>query len=144
MVTFTNVKTNKKISREDTKEEEFIYEGKPLLVETDMDGVITYANRRFVEVSGYDKDEVIGSPHCAHMHPNMPQSIFKDACQKTIQPKSDSSGNLTGFMATRRAPNAEELENVMAEYEEIKASGDANATSQYCGEVFMGRGACQF
>ncbi len=169
MATFTNVKSGRKISREDARDEEFIYDGKPLLVETDMDGVITYANRRFVEISGYEKDEVIGSPHCAHMHPNMPTSIFKDACQKTsegktwsgyvcniskegigywteliVQPKIDENGTITGFMATRRAPNAKELENVMAEYEAIKASGDVNATSQYCGEVFMGRGACNF
>lgn len=83
MITFTNVKSREKVTREDTKEEEFIYEGKPLLLETDMDGVITYANRRFMEISGYTKEQIIGSPHCAHMHPNMPQSVFKDACQKT-------------------------------------------------------------
>ena len=169
MVTFTNVKTGKSISREDTKDEEYIYEGKPLLVETDMDGVITYANRRFVEVSGYEKEEVIGSPHCAHMHPNMPQSIFKDACQKTsagktwngyicniskegvgywtemtIQPKRNDADEMVGFMATRRAPDADKLEKVIEEYDAIRASGNANVTSQYCGEIFMGRGACSF
>ena len=169
MVTFTNIKSGKEVSRGDTKEDEFIYEGKPLLVEIDMDGVITYANRRFVEVSGYTKEEVIGSPHSAHMHPNMPQAIFKDACQKTsegktwsgyicniskegigywtemtIQPKTDESGTLVGFMVTRRAPDPDELEKVMEEYDQLKASGDANARSQYCGEVFIGRGACQF
>jgi aerotaxis receptor len=169
MVTFTNAKTGNTVSRQDTKDEEFIYEGKPLLVETDMEGVITYANRRFVEVSGYAKEEVLGSPHCAHMHPNMPQAIFRDACQKTsegktwsgyvcniskegigywtelvIQPKRDDAGELVGFMATRRAPDASELEKVMQEYEELKASGNTNATSQYCGEVFIGRGACHF
>jgi len=169
MVTFTNSKTGAKISREETKDEEFIYEGKPLLVETDMEGVITYANRRFVEVSGYVKEEVIGSPHCAHMHPNMPQAIFKDACRKTsegktwsgyvcniskeglgywtemtIQPKRDNNGNMIGFMARRRAPDADELERVIEEYDQIKASGDASIRSQYCGEVFIGRGACHF
>jgi PAS domain S-box-containing protein len=168
MATFTNTKTGEEITRAKATNEEFIYEGKPLLIETDMEGVITYANRRFVEVSGYTKEELIGSPHCVHMHPNMPQSIFKDACQKTlegktwsgyvcniskegigywteliIQPKNDEDGKLTGFMATRRAPDANELENVMEEYEQIKTSGNDNATSQYCGEVFTGRGTCQ-
>jgi len=169
MITFTNVKTGNLVSREDTKEEEFIYEGKPLLVETDMDGVITYANRRFIEVSGYGKEEVIGSPHCAHMHPTMPQSIFKDACEKTsagktwsgyicnvskegvgywteitIQPKRNDKDELLGFMATRRAPDADKLGKVIEEYETIRLSGNINTTSQYCGEVFMGRGACNF
>jgi len=169
MVTFTNVNTGKSVSREETKDEEFIYEGKPLLLETDIEGHITYANRRFVEVSGYLKEELIGSPHCVHMHPNMPQAIFKDACEKTsagktwhgyicnvskegigywteltIQPKRDEEGKVVGYMATRRAPEQDELEKVMEEYAQLKASGDANVTSQYCGEVFIGRGACQF
>ena len=169
MVTFTNTRTGETINRAAPEEEEFIYEGKPLLVETDMEGVITYANRRFIEASGYTKDEVIGSPHCVHMHPQMPQAIFKDACRKTsegktwsgyicnisksgigywteliIQPKRDDNNVLIGFMATRRAPNAAELEKVMEKYEEIRLSGNTNITSQYCGEVFIGRGACHF
>jgi len=168
MVTFTNSRTGMMIRRE-APEDEFIYEGKPLLVETDMEGIITYANRRFIEASGYTKDEVIGSPHCAHMHPNMPQTIFKDACQKTsegktwsgyicnisktgigywteliIQPKRGEEGELVGFMATRRAPDANEIEKVMEEYEQISQSGNKDTTSQYCGEVFIGRGACHF
>jgi len=169
MITFTNVKTGMQVDRGATQDEEFIYEGKPLLVETDMEGVITYANRRFVEVSGYTKEELVGSPHCVHMHPNMPESVFRDACQKTsegktwsgyicniskggigywteltVQPKKDQNNTLVGFMATRRAPNPDELEKVIQEYDDLKASGDANARSQYCGEVFIGRGACQF
>ncbi len=169
MLTFTNAKTGKTVSREEAKDEEFIYEGKPLLVETDLEGVITYANRRFVEVSGYEKDELIGSPHCVHMHPDMPQAIFKDACEKTsegktwsgyicniskegigywteltVQPKRGENDEVIGFMATRRAPDHAELEKVMEEYDALRASGNANARSQYCGEVFIGRGACQF
>ena len=169
MVTFTNARTGKTVSRNDVNNEEFIYEGRPLLVETDMEGVITYANRRFVEISGYEKEDVVGSPHCVHMHPDMPQSVFKDACEKTsqgktwsgyicnisivgtgywteliIQPKRSEEGSLVGFMATRRAPNADKLKSVMDEYEEIKAEGDNKVRSQYCGEVFIGRGACQF
>ena len=169
MTKFTNVKTGKIIQRAENKDEEFIYTGKPLLVETDVDGVITYANRRFVEVSGYAKEEIIGSPHCIHMHPEMPEAIFRDACQMTssgktwsgyirniskegvsywteaiIQPKTDENGMIIGFMATRREPNAEELEGVIEEYDRLKETGGSGLRSQYCGEVYLGRGACQF
>jgi len=169
METFVNIKTGKRVNRAELKEYEFIYEGKPLLLETDIEGFITYANRRFIEVSGYTKEELIGSPHCIHMHPNMPQVIFKDACEKTsagktwqgyicnisqegigywtelvVQPKQDDLGNIVGYMATRRAPDHEELEKVMEEYEQLNVQGDDGITSQYCGEVFTGRSTCQF
>lgn len=168
MVTFINSRSGSTISREDIKDEEFIYEGKALLVETDFEGIITYANRRFIEVSGYSKEEVIGSPHCMHIHPQMPEAIFKDACQMTsagktwsgylrniskegigywteavIQPKFNDEGGIIGYMATRRAPDADKLESVMDEYDRLK-EGNTIERSQYCGEVYLGRDACHF
>lgn len=168
MYKFKNVKTGEYISRNEPTEEEYVYADKPLLVETDKNGVITYVNRRFVEVSGYTKEELIGSPHCAQMHPNMPVSIFKDACQKTsegktwngyvcnitkegvgywtemtVQPKWDDNGEIVGFMATRKAVDPDRIEAVIEEYETIKVNGDGVLRSQYCGEVFMDRGACR-
>lgn len=55
-----------------------------LVSRTDAKGVITHANRAFIEVSGYSKDELIGAPHHIVRHPDLPQSIFKDMWQ-TIQ-----------------------------------------------------------
>jgi len=169
MAGFTNIKTGMVIHREEPNEKEFIYSGKPLLVETDTDGMVTYVNRRFLEVSGYTKEEIIGSPHCMHMHPGMPDAIFQDACRMTsegktwsgyirniskngvtywtealIQPKTDEQGVIVGYMATRREPEAGRLEGVMEEYDILKKSGEKGRLSQYCGEIYLGRDTCQF
>ncbi|MGQ9863489.1 MAG: PAS domain-containing protein, partial [Bacteroidia bacterium] len=49
-----------------------------LVSETDTRGVITYANDKFCEVSGYTLDELIGKPHNIVRHPDMPKEVFKE------------------------------------------------------------------
>lgn len=45
--------------------------------DTDKKGVITYVNDYFAEISGYSKDELLGSPHNIVRHPDMPKILFK-------------------------------------------------------------------
>ena len=170
MVEYENLKTGITVMRKDANSESFSYSGKNLILETDLEGIVTYANRRFVEASGYSKEELIGLPHCVHMHPDMPVQIFKEACKMTssgktwngyarniakdgtsywselsIQPKLSSDQNeVVGFMAVRREPDSSELPHVMLEYDKLKNSDTGAIKSQYCGEVYMGRGACNF
>jgi len=47
-----------------------------IVSKTDLKGMITYANRTFVEVSGYKENELVGSPHNILRHPDMPKAIF--------------------------------------------------------------------
>ncbi|MEM2126352.1 MAG: PAS domain S-box protein, partial [Candidatus Methanosuratincola sp.] len=49
-----------------------------LISETDTRGIITYANPKFCEVSGYSLDELLGKPHNIVRHPDMPKEVFKD------------------------------------------------------------------
>ncbi|WP_404317324.1 response regulator [Malaciobacter canalis] len=49
-----------------------------LVSETDPDGVITYANDIFCEVSGYTKEELLGQPHNIVRHPDNSSKIFKN------------------------------------------------------------------
>lgn len=49
-----------------------------LITRTDLKGRITYANPDFVEVSGFSREELIGSAHNIVRHPDMPESIYKD------------------------------------------------------------------
>ncbi len=44
---------------------------------TDEKGVIIEGNDYFMEVTGYNKDELIGSQHNIIRHPDMPKIIFK-------------------------------------------------------------------
>jgi len=60
---------------------------------TDLDGVITYANETFLEISGFTADELIGQKHNIVRHPDMPDSIFKDLW-KTIKEKKQWNGNV--------------------------------------------------
>ena len=48
-----------------------------LISTTDLKGTITYCNESFLRVSGYSKDELIGSPHNIVRHPDMPKDAFK-------------------------------------------------------------------
>ncbi len=169
MLEYTNSKTGNTVKREAPQNTVVYYSGKNLIIETDRDGYVTYANKRFIEISGYEKEELIGLPHCMHMHPGMPEIIFRDACEMTalgktwngymkniakdgtaywtetfIQPKFCEEKNIIGFMAIKREPNASALEEVISEYERLKQDSQSEEKSQYCGEVYMGRGTCNF
>ncbi len=56
--------------------EEYIFEGSMIISQTDLKGRITFANRKFCEVSGYKLDELIGSNHNIIRHSDMPRAIF--------------------------------------------------------------------
>lgn len=62
-----------------------------IISRTDLNGMITYANEAFCEISGYTLDELIGKPHSIVRHPDMPSSVFKDLWD-TIQNKKQWSG----------------------------------------------------
>ena len=47
-----------------------------LVSKTDAHGNIVYSNECFVDVSGYSKEELIGTPHNILRHPDMPKAIF--------------------------------------------------------------------
>ena len=49
-----------------------------LVSRTDLKGVITYANDAFVAISGFSREELIGSNHNIVRHPDMPQAAFAD------------------------------------------------------------------
>ena len=48
-----------------------------ILSETDRSGRITYLNDYFVELSGYQEAELVGSPHNIVRNPDMPITVFK-------------------------------------------------------------------
>jgi len=52
-----------------------------LISRTDLKGRITFANRAFVEASGYSHEELMGAPHNLVRHPDMPPEAFADLWQ---------------------------------------------------------------
>lgn len=51
---------------------------RPIVSETDLKGAITYVNQAFLEISGFERDELIGKNHNIVRHPEMPPEAFAD------------------------------------------------------------------
>ena len=49
-----------------------------IISETDLLGNIVTANDPFCSISGYRRDELIGSPHNIIRHPSMPKELFRE------------------------------------------------------------------
>ena len=123
--------------------EEYIFSKGLILSSTDLTGTITYANRKFSEISGYTSEEVVGLQHNIIRHPDMPKSIFKDLWE-AIQSEKEWTGViknlrkdgkyywtysyitpivldgvLAGFSAARRPASATEIEESIENYSEL-------------------------
>lgn len=110
-------------------DEEVKFDGGVMITETDTRGIITYANRKFREMTGFTREELIGSPHSINRHPDMPCGAFRGMWKIIssgkhwrgyvknlrkdgkfywvlvyIQPKFDDNGKITGFVAGRKIP----------------------------------------
>ena len=108
--------------------------GSFLVSRTDPRGVITYANRGFVAISGFSRDEMLGQPHNILRHKDMPEAAFANmwstlSAGKTwvgvvknrtkqgdhywvraaVSAEYDQAGTLTGYVSIRTAPTATEI-----------------------------------
>ncbi|MGZ5780533.1 MAG: Tar ligand binding domain-containing protein, partial [Burkholderiaceae bacterium] len=67
-----------KINMPITNIEHTLTETDSIVTKTDLNGIITYANEDFIQISGFTKEELIGAPHNIMRHPDMPTEIFED------------------------------------------------------------------
>jgi len=61
-------------------EEIIIPDNEVLISVTDPKGIIIDANEIFTEISGYGKEELVGTSHNVIRHPDMPKTMFKIVC----------------------------------------------------------------
>jgi len=125
-------------------DKEIFFDGRSLISETDTKGVITYVNRKFVEMSGYSKEEAVGEPHSMLRHPDMPKAAFAQMWN-TIQsgqtwegyvknlrkdgkfywvivniiPKLDENGEIIGYIASRKVPQRHDIKSIEIEYKDM-------------------------
>ena len=117
-----------------------------ILSTTDLDSTITYANPDFIQVSGYELSELLGSPHNLLRHPDMPAAAFRDLWE-TVQAgrqwhgyvknlRKDGGhywvyatvvpnvrdGKIVGFTSVRREPSREKVAAAEAQYQEMRGS----------------------
>lgn len=57
--------------------EEYTYTGKIIINQTDLNGILTYVNKKFCEVSGYESSEAIGQDLSIVRHPDMPNAVIE-------------------------------------------------------------------
>jgi aerotaxis receptor len=144
---FTNTITGWKYIQPKPKELEKAYEGDLMITETDADGIITYANRKFLEFTGFERKELVGMPHSIMRHPDNPQGVYKamweiisqkkvwrgyikSLCRDGsyywalvyIQPKLDGMGNIKGFIASRRDAYPSAVKEVENKYRQLQGS----------------------
>lgn len=128
----------------DTDVERPYPDGKLIVSRTDLDGILTHANDAFIEISGYERDELIGMPHCILRHPDIPKSIYQDlwetvqAGQKwhgyvknlckdgshywvyaTVVPNV-RRGKTVGYTSVRRKPSRSKIDSAIAQYADMK------------------------
>ena len=125
-------------------DQEVFFDGRSLISETDTKGIITFVNRKFVEMTGYSKEEAIGQPHNILRHPDMPKAAFEEMWSTiksgttwegyvknlrkdgkyywvivNIIPKLDENENIIGYIASRKVPDRNQLERVKETYKKM-------------------------
>lgn len=118
-------------------------EGRLIVSRTDLNGIITHANDAFVEMSGYEREALIGAPQHILRHPDMPRAAFQDLWATVMRGekwhgyvknlRKDGSyywvyasvvpnvrgGVIAGYTSVRRKPSRTRVAEAAARYEEL-------------------------
>ena len=141
-----NIITGNTITKPEPIDQEVPFDGGVMITETDTAGIITYANRKFRELTGYTKEELIGSPHNINRHPDMPKAAFKGMWEIIkdgkywegyvknmtaqgmyylvivwIKPKFDENNNIIGYIAGRKIPDRDAMNRALEQYKGLIA-----------------------
>ena len=118
--------------------QEVFFDKNDLIVsKTNLKGHITYANHTFLEIAGYEENEVIGKPHNVIRHENMPRGVF-ELFWSTIAKGEEifayvvnstksgdhywviahvtpsyHNGSVSGYHSTRRVPDSRTIKEVI-------------------------------
>ena len=130
-------------------DEEFLFSGSSIISQTDSKGIITFANRKFCEVSGFSVDELLGEAHSIIRHPDMPSNIFdkmwnmistghswngliknkrKDGLyywvETEILPIKNDKQDVIGYIASRKEASRKNIEETELAYKKMHNEQD--------------------
>ncbi|MCB1531968.1 MAG: PAS domain-containing protein [Alphaproteobacteria bacterium] len=113
-----------------TGKERFFKEDEIIVSKTNLKGHLTYANRVFIDISGFTEPELLGEPHSILRHPDMPRCVFKllwdtikdkkeifayviNRCKNGdhywvlahVTPSISAAGEVDGYHSNRRVPD---------------------------------------
>lgn len=118
-------------------------EGRLIVSQTDLAGVITQANQSFVAMSGYSAEELLGEQHYILRHPDMPAVAFQGLWDTISQGKKWTgyvknlrkdgayywvfasvvpnirNGRIVGYTSVRRKPSRTKVEECTALYKTL-------------------------
>ncbi|MEW5838528.1 MAG: PAS domain-containing protein [Pseudomonadota bacterium] len=128
-----------------TDEEVPYPDGKLIVSRTDTRGIITHCNQSFVDMSGYQRESLIGAEHSILRHPDMPGVAFKSLWDDveagkiwhgyvknlrrdgkfywvyaTVIPNV-RDGKVVGYTSVRRKPSRTKIRESIALYKQLKA-----------------------
>lgn len=129
--------------------EEYIFDGSTIISQADLEGNITYTNRKFSEVSGYDKNELLNKPLSIIGHPDMPKAIFEKMWDSIstghtwngtlknlrkdgsyywvdieILPIKNDNDDVTGYISSSRAPSRKNIEDAQDMFSQMNKNGE--------------------
>ncbi len=115
-----------------------------IVSKTDTKGKITYANRSFMQLSGYSEKDLLGVQHNILRHPQMPRGVFKllwdtisagdecfayviNLCKNgdhywvfaNISPTTNQRGKIDGYYSVRRLPSPDVVKTVSELYKKM-------------------------
>jgi len=132
-----------KINEPVTDREVKLRDGQELVTKTDLKGIITYTNPDFIAISGFSRDELVGSNHNVVRHPDMPPAAFKDLWDtlklgrpwsKLVKNRCKNgdfywvkanvtpifhNGEIVEYMSVRTRPSEEEIKQATHLYEQL-------------------------
>lgn len=137
--------TTRHYAQHSSVEEEYIFDNKTMIVDLDTRGLITYASREFLFLSGYSREELIGRPLEAFRHSDMPLELFNNLWQHLnadiswdgilknvrkdgryyyvaiwVKPKYDKWDNLVGYIGRLTKPDYSILQSTLNTYRVMK------------------------
>ncbi len=135
-----------------TSGREIFFDKDDLIVsKTNLKGHLTYMNHTFLEVAGYTEAELIGKPHNAIRHSDMPRCVFKLLWDKLqsgseifayvinvtksgnyywviahVTPSYGGNGEVVGYHSTRRVPDSRIIKEIIIPlYRDLKATEES-------------------
>ena len=131
------------MQRPDPIDEAFTFKEGLIVSSTDLKGIITYANRKFCDISDYTKEELVGKNHNIVRHPDMPKAAFKEVWDTIAEGKDWTGivknlrkdgryywvyshispvlneGEITGYTAARRPASENEILEIIPIYQAL-------------------------
>lgn len=125
-------------------QERYFPEHEIIVSKTDPRGIITYANKTFLQIADYSLPEVIGKPHNILRHPDMPKCVFKLMWDRLksgqeifayvinrtkygdyywvfahVTPTFDENNQIIGYHSNRRSPKRSAVDSIKSLYAEL-------------------------